>query len=121
VRPRPLALGALLLGLLTFACSDDPGSLGDREDRSSGDGSEGDGADVPPSASGGTANELCFNTINEYRRRDGLPPFERWTSIEACADGEAKSDAETRTPHGAFPRCGELAQNECPGNSGAAE
>jgi hypothetical protein len=121
VRPRPLAVGALLVGLLAFACSDDPGSLSGREDRSSGEGSEDEVDDTAPSASGSTANELCFNTINEYRKRDGLRPFERWSSVESCADGEAKSDAETRTPHGAFPRCGELAQNECPGNSGAAE
>ena len=70
---------------------------------------------------GETANELCWSTINAYREREGLPPLERWTDGEACADGEAKSDADSNKPHGAFPRCGELAQNECPGTPGPAE
>lgn len=68
-----------------------------------------------------TLQELCVTTINAYRERKGLPPYERWTDAETCADGEAKSDAATNRAHGAFPRCGELAQNECPGISGSPE
>jgi hypothetical protein len=35
--------------------------------------------------------------------------------IEPCSDGEAKSDGMSGAAHGAFPSCGENAQNECPG------
>ncbi len=45
----------------------------------------------------------------------------RWREGEPCADGQAKADAATRRAHGAFGRCEELAQNECPGNPGTAE
>jgi len=95
--------------------SGDEGSSG-----SSGDeGSSGSSGDV--NASGGTLSELCFNTINEYRKQKSLPPLTRWTAGESCAEGQAKSDAETNKPHGSFPRCGEFAQNECPGNPGPTE
>jgi hypothetical protein len=57
----------------------------------------------------------CFEQINAYRATLSLPPYQRWTSAEACTDGEAKSDSETGKAHGAFPACGESAQNECPG------
>lgn len=62
-----------------------------------------------------------MNVINDYRAQKGLPPYTRWTDGETCADGEAQSDAETNAPHGAFPRCKELAQNECPGQPGPAD
>ncbi|MBI3203272.1 MAG: hypothetical protein HYZ29_17160, partial [Myxococcales bacterium] len=57
----------------------------------------------------------CVEQINTYRATLGLPPYQRWTSAEACTDGEAKSDSETGKAHGAFPSCSESAQNECPG------
>jgi hypothetical protein len=44
-----------------------------------------------------------------------LAPYERWTDKESCANGQAKSDSETKTAHGAFSECSENAQNECPG------
>ncbi len=50
-----------------------------------------------------------------YRATLGLAPYQRWTAVETCVDGEAKSDSESGVPHGAFPSCGEWAQNECPG------
>jgi hypothetical protein len=61
------------------------------------------------------AEQLCVDTINQYRSTLGLPPYERWGGAEVCADGEAKSDSETGQAHGAFGECGEFAQNECPG------
>ncbi len=73
------------------------------------------------SGTGSTFHELCWSTINEYRKRAGLPPYERWDDGEACADGQARDDAATRRPHGSFPRCGEFAQNECPGTPGTPE
>jgi hypothetical protein len=63
----------------------------------------------------------CFDLINEYRASIGRPPYARWTDGEACSDGEAQSDAMTGQAHGAFPQCGESAQNECPGWPGPPE
>ena len=65
-----------------------------------------------------SVEELCVNTINDYRASVGLGPYARWTDAESCAAGEAMSDAMTGVPHGAFPSCGEFAQNECPGWGG---
>jgi hypothetical protein len=62
-----------------------------------------------------TMRQRCVDKINEYRATEDLPPYGRWRSGEKCADGEARSDSETGIPHGAFPSCGESAQNECPG------
>ena len=59
--------------------------------------------------------QQCVDRINEYRATEGLPPYARWKSGESCADSEARSDSISGTPHGAFPSCGESAQNECPG------
>jgi len=61
-----------------------------------------------------TANETCWKSINDYRRKAGLAEYKRWTQAETCATGQAKSDARTGMGHGAFTQCGELAQNECP-------
>lgn len=106
-----LALSAA--AIVCSSCGDDPPAGG----AAPGGASSGD----PPETTGTTAHEICVETINAYRKRDGLPPLERWTSGEACADGEAESDAETNRPHGAFPACKELAQNECPGMPGPPE
>jgi hypothetical protein len=117
-------LGAIFA---TLSCGDDSNSLTAPSRRTgtsgttSGAGGEGDDGSGGVTANGDTYQELCFNTINEYRKTKGLPALTRWTASESCADGEAKSDADTNSPHGAFPRCGELAQNECPGNSGKPE
>lgn len=63
----------------------------------------------------GTAEQLCVDTINQYRAKLGLPAYQRWNAEESCADGQAKSDSETQKAHGAFGQCTENAQNECPG------
>jgi hypothetical protein len=76
------------------------------------------GIDAGKADSGGTptgVQQLCVDTINNYRSTLGLPPYARWTAEEACGDGQAQSDSQTGTAHGAFTRCTELAQNECPG------
>src|SRR5262249_51790800 len=70
------------------------------------------------SSSGGgstDAEQLCVDTINQFRASIGLPPYARWSSGEMCTDGEAQADANSGIPHSAFPSCGEWAQNECPG------
>lgn len=58
--------------------------------------------------------QVCVDKINAFRATEGKPPYERWTDAEACTDAEAKSDSETKKAHGAFGRCAESAQNECP-------
>ena len=63
----------------------------------------------------GTAEQLCVDTINNYRTTLGLPPYQRWNAEESCADGQCKSDSQSGTAHGAFGQCSEFAQNECPG------
>jgi hypothetical protein len=50
-----------------------------------------------------------------YRTAKGLPAYARWTEEESCADGQATSDGSGSSAHGAFGKCGEFAQNECPG------
>jgi hypothetical protein len=75
------------------------------------------GTSPPPPAAGSldAARVACVDGINAYRATLSLPPFAGWTSASSCADGEAKSDSQTGTAHGAFGQCGESAQNECPG------
>lgn len=111
-----LALGALL------ACGDDPNQLrgGGRGAGDDDDDWSGGNAEII-AAGGSSANEACFNTINEYRKKDGLKPYARWTDSETCADGQAKSDSSTGNGHGSFGRCGEMAQNECPGTAGGVD
>lgn len=111
---------------LAISCGDDPNSLNGNGTRSS-SGSSGDGSSSgdppapPPPAGAATPAKICVDTINGYRKQQGLPAFTEWTEIEACSDSEAKSDGTTNTAHGAFPKCGEFAQNECPGNPGPPE
>ena len=59
--------------------------------------------------------QQCVDRINELRAGQGLSPYARWTDKEACANGQAESDSQTKTAHGAFGDCSENAQNECPG------
>ena len=73
-----------------------------------------------PAPANDAAAGRCLDTINRYRATLGLAAYERWSSDEACADGQATSDSISGSPHGAFGQCGELAQNECPGWPGPA-
>lgn len=57
----------------------------------------------------------CVQRTNEFRARVSLGPLGRQTTTEACLDTEAQADAASGTAHGAFGRCQEGAQNECPG------
>jgi len=73
---------------------------------------------APPAPDSGpgpnSIQQHCVDQINSYRKTLNLPPLARLSASEACADGEAKSDAMSMKAHGAFPSCGEYAQNECP-------
>ena len=62
-----------------------------------------------------SARIACVDKINAFRATEGLKPLERWTEQEVCADGQARSDAGSGDAHGAFGKCGEWAQDECPG------
>lgn len=117
----------VILGVAVAACSDDSSTLGTsgsagRSGTSSSSGTSGaigSSGDVTPTRT--TAVEICVSTINQYRATRGLPPYARWDAAESCSDGEAKSDGSTGRAHGAFPKCGEHAQNECPGWPGPAD
>jgi len=113
------------LALAFSACGDDTGQVTTTSRARSSSGSSGSSAGSSGSSgvvgTGSSLDEICWSTINEHRKKDGLPPFERWTDGEACADGEAKTDGTNNDPHGSFPKCGELAQNECPGFKGPVE
>jgi hypothetical protein len=51
----------------------------------------------------------------------GSPALTRWTAEESCTDEQAKSDASSGAAHGAFGKCMERAQDECPGWPGPAD
>jgi len=79
------------------------------------------GAPSTPSASGGAvelARARCLDRLNQYRARVGAAPLRAQSDRASCADAQARNDAGTRTPHGAFGQCRESAQNECPSWSG---
>jgi len=104
------------------ACTSDTSSLAGRDGTSSSGGERaGETGEAATTSSDGSTADLCVSTINEYRRAKGLAPYVRWAEAETCSDGQAKSDGQTSSAHGAFGRCGELAQNECPGWPGPPE
>jgi hypothetical protein len=119
-----LMLPAALAGLACACSSGSTGTLsGSSSGASSGAGSSGGSSGGAGSSSGGASTDaakVCFDTINQYRASIGLPAYARWTSGESCVDGQAKSDSQSGTAHGAFGTCGEFAQNECPGWPGPA-
>lgn len=72
-----------------------------------------------PLPSTGDPREDCVRRINQLRWEcQCLPPLQRWTEGESCADQHAEYDS-TRSPHAGFSGgiCspGGWAQNECPG------
>jgi len=92
---RALVLTALVVSLAS--CGDDPSQLG-RTTRSGSSGkTSGDGTSVSPDDDGSSG-----------------------TGTGTGTDGEAQSDSTTNRAHGAFGKCGEFAQNECPGWAGPA-
>lgn len=96
-------------------------------------GSSSGGAASGGAGSGGTsttdpheqARQTCVNKINALRATKGLPPYQRWTSAEACVDLQATDDEQTGTPHGAWSSkkfaCNGYGsgQNECLGGGAA--
>jgi hypothetical protein len=74
--------------------------------------------ELHPLPATGDVHQDCVDRINQFRRECAcLPPLERWTAGEACADEMAEYDS-TRRAHAGFIAgvCeGGSAQNECPG------
>jgi hypothetical protein len=70
-------------------------------------------------ASTGDPAEDCVNRINQFRAECAcLPPLERWTEGEACANEMAEYDSVQDSAHAGFQDdicTGGSAQNECPG------
>lgn len=81
--------------------------------------SSGAASSAPQTAA--TVEEQCFEIINKYRAKTGLPPLARWTNNESCSDTESQQDSQSGQAHGSFTQCGEMAQNECPGYPSSAE
>ncbi len=73
-----------------------------------------DGGPPTVGSGDGSLEQLCVDTINEYRKTLNLPPYARWREQEVCSDDQALADAMSGKPHGAFGKCTERAQNECP-------
>lgn len=57
----------------------------------------------------------CLDKINTLRATEKKPALVEWTDALSCSDAEAQSDSVSGKPHGAFGKCNEMAQNECPG------
>ena len=78
---------------------------------------------TPPPASDpfAAARARCLQRINEYRAKAGSAAVAMRTDRQECADSQAQSDAAQNTAHGAFGKCGETAQNECPGWKGTVD
>ena len=70
---------------------------------------------VDPGDPYASARVTCVDEINKYRATEGKPPYAGWSSANSCVDGEAKADSISGVAHSAFGKCGEFAQNECPG------
>jgi hypothetical protein len=64
------------------------------------------------------ARQQIVHRINTYRATLHLKHLVRYAAKEACLDSQAMNDYTTNTAHGAFGRCKEMAQNECPGWGG---
>ena len=75
---------------------------------------------VIPAMPGGPAQQ-CVDAVNKHRQTQGLTPVVRWLAAEPCVAGQAQSDGQAGQAHGSFGRCGEAAQNVCPGWRGPAE
>lgn len=78
-----------------------------------------EGCRPPVLPSTGDPRQDCVDRINQFRREcQCLPPLQRWTDGEECADSQAMIDQQTRTAHNGFRMrlCNSgSGQNECPG------
>jgi len=77
---------------------------------------------VTPVVMGGSSLDAlrqdCLSVINQYRASIGRPALTLRASASSCLDGQAAADGASGRAHGAFGKCGESAQDECPGWGG---
>jgi len=59
--------------------------------------------------------EACVNFTNDKRASIDVAPLSHWSEAVNCSDQYAGVDASNNAPHGSFGKCGERAQNTCPG------
>lgn len=99
--------------MATAGCSSSSGSGSNATggNGTGGSGSGGTGTSNDPLAA---KRQQCLDKINKLRDTLGLPHYKLWNK-GACADSQAKNDKQSGQAHGAFGKCGEHAQNECPG------
>jgi len=67
-----------------------------------------------PTGGSSDAEQLCVDTINQYRASIGVAPLARWSDAEACVENQGFADSQSGIPHSAFGQCSEWAQDECP-------
>jgi hypothetical protein len=105
--------------------SDEPGQTGSRSTNAPGASSGASGSTNDGTSPGNVGPrdfaQICVDEINRFRATKGLPALARWTEGESCADEQSAADGRTGRAHGAFGRCRESAQNECPGWNGSPE
>ncbi len=122
-----------MIWLVAAGCGQSLGGAGNGGTRGGTGGNPGFGAECPdgplaspltdcqprPLETTGDPYTDCVNRINQLRWEcQCLPPLQRWTEGEACADQHAEYDS-TRGAHAGFSQdiCSPRgwAQNECPG------
>lgn len=105
-------------GTGTASSSGSHGSSGNPASSSSSGSSTGSsgGADAGSDDPVQAGRDLCLQIINMDRKSLPTPsaPLTAATAQEACVDSESKADYTADTPHAAFGKCKERAQNECP-------
>ncbi len=89
---------------------------GSTHDASSADGSSGDAGTADGGDALAAARAQCVQIINQDRAtlKPASAPLVEDTAEEACVDGQAEADYQANTPHSAFGKCRESAQDECP-------
>lgn len=76
----------------------------------------------PTSPNTGDPYADCVARVNQFRACVCLPPLQRWTAGEACADEQAQYDAQQNSAHAGFSAkicTSGTAQDECPGWGGS--
>jgi hypothetical protein len=76
----------------------------------------------PTSPSTGDPYADCVARVNQFRACVCLPPLQRWSAGEACANQEAQYDSEQNSAHAGFSAkicTSGNAQDECPGWGGS--
>ena len=68
-----------------------------------------------PQGSWTEMREVCVTFINEKRASENKAALNPWYDASDCSESQAAADFNTNSPHDHFGKCGEIAQNTCPG------